>query len=278
MKQKRTHIILIGLGLLLVACSIKQIQKTYIGGWTEKPLDFSESITFQDDNDLFDFILEYKFISSGGNEFRPKEFLWLRNSNNLADFFEIIKKIGLQRLLSREQYNRILKENDYWGNEWKGKSLNRIVDSLILTYNLKNDSIDYYTKFWQRRRSEKNDSIVLEILKQTDLFYNHNKVQIASKVKRDDLYELMVYNIEINETKDSLDLKRLTIQYFDYLKNRRLEHSSYNLIHETYLNKYVLDKRDSLLKTLKYDTIPEEKYWETRNKASWIKTYMDNGP
>jgi hypothetical protein len=278
MRQKRTYIILIGLGLFLIACSIKQIQSTYIGNWTEKKLDFSESISFQDDNNLFDFILEYKFIGCGGNEFRPKEFIWLRNSNNLADFFEIIKKIGLHRLISKEQYNQSLKEDDYWGNEWKGKSLNMIVDSLILTYNSTKDTIDYYTDFWQRRRSEQNDSVVLDILKQTDLFYNQDKVQLTNKINRNDLYELMVYNIELNESKDSVDLKLLTIRYFDYLKSKGLEHSSYNLIHETYLNQYVLEKRDSLIRTLKYDTITQEKYWETRNDASWIKTYMDNGP
>jgi hypothetical protein len=278
MRQKRTYIILIGLCLVLIACSIKQIQRTYIGNWTEKSLDFSESITFHDDNNLFNFILEFKFIGSGGNDFRPKEFIWLRNSNNLFDFFETIKKIGLHRLLSKEEYNRILMENDYWGNDWKGKSLNMIVDSLILTYNSRKDSGDYYTHFWQRRRSEQNDTIVLQILKQTDSFYNLDKIQLTDKINRNDLYKLMLYNVELNEAKDSLELRYLTIDYFDYLKSNGLEHSSYNLIHETYLNQYVLDKRDSLLRTLNYDTIPEEKYWDSRNNASWIKTYMDNGP
>ncbi|OHX65421.1 hypothetical protein [Flammeovirga pacifica] len=276
MRQKYIYIILVG--LFLIACSIKQIHRTYIGNWFEKSLDFSESIMFHDDNNLFDFILEYKFIGSGGSDFRPKEFIWLRNSNNLFDFFEITKKIGLQRLMSKEQYNRILVEEDYWGNDWKDKSLNMIVDSLILTYNSKKDSGYYYTDFWKRRCSEQNDKIVLQILKQTDSFYNLDKIQFSDKINRNDLYELMLYNVELNETKDSLELRYLTINYFDYLKSNGLEHSSYNLIHETYLNRYVLDKRDSLLRTLNYDTIPEQKYWDTRNNASWIKTYMDNGP
>jgi hypothetical protein len=263
---------------VIISCTSVFVQKTFIGNWKEKELEFSESLSFSENNNQFETILSNKFCCIGGNEYQEKQFKWLRKPNNLWSFFNILKSCGLDSFLSKEQYNKKLDEDDYWGEDWKGLSLNQVVDSLIKTFNFSHDSSDYYTSFWERRRIEMNDSIVLTILNETDSFFEVGKIKTDQESLNSELYELIKMNVELNETNDSSIKAEKTIEYFKFLKSLGLEHSAYNLIFETYLNKYVVDLQDSLLFTLSFDTISEEQYWLTRNNANWIKTYLDNGP
>ena len=82
----------------------------------------------------------------------------------------------------------------------------------------------------------------------------------------------------IKQFRDSINKNDIALSYFNYLKEIGLEHSAYNLIFELQSTKNIAVNKDSILKTLSFDTIPEDAYWRTRNNAEWIKTYRDNGP
>ena len=276
--MKFKTIYLTALTIIITACSVKTFQRTFIGNWNEKALDFSESIQFQDNTRLLEILLEDKFSGTGKTDNTAQKYLWLRAPNNLSDFFDVTKKIGLERLLTKEEYNQVLDEESYWGYAWKGKSLNMIVDSLLLTYLDEHQKENYYSLFWERRRAEKNDEVVFNILNQTKTFYTKGVIDINEDINRNDLYELLFFNINLNDEKDSVNLQKMTIEYFDVLKSNGLEHSAYNLIFETDYHQFVQEKEDSLLQTLIYDTIPEEVYCEPRNNATWVRTYRDNGP
>ncbi len=263
--------------LFFISCTFKTVEKIYIGNWKEKQLEYSESISFVESNNIYESIFFHKFCSTGGNEYREKEFMWLRNPQNLWSFFNTVQLIGLEKFLSKEQFFKKITEEEYWGNDWLGLSMNEIVDSLILNYNSKYDSLDYYSKFWQRRKIEGNDSVVFKILTETKMFYSGKQLFADRKSIDSELYQLMKLNVELNEL-DSLNKKEKIIEYFNYLKSVGLEHSAYNLIYETYARKYIGKINDSLLKTLDFDTIAAENYWNTRNNASWIKTHLDDGP
>ncbi len=64
-------------------------------------------------------------------------------------------------------------------------------------------------------------------------------------------------------------------EYFNYLKSIGLYHSAYNLVVEKYPGQIQFD---TVISLLKLDTISENKYWDTRNKGTWINTYLDDGP
>jgi len=273
--MKRLHYFVIL--ILIISCTFRTVERHYIGNWKEKQIEYSESISFLESNNIYENVLSHKFFGTGGNEFRDKEFLWLRNPQNLWSFYNTVQLIGLEKFITKEQYLKKIDEEEYWGKEWIGLSLNEIVDSLILKYNSKYDSLDYYSKFWERRKIEGNDSVVFKILTETKMFYSGKQLLADRKSIDSELYQLMKLNVELNEL-DSLNKKEKIIEYFNYLKSVGLDHSAYNLIYETNARKYIGKINDSLLKTLDFDTITAENYWNTRNNASWIKTHLDNGP
>ena len=260
--------------VLIISCAINRIPNVFIGNWTERQLPFSESIEFEESNDLLRIITLEKWCCSQDNY----KYEWLRKKKNLQATFSILKKIGIKRFISGEQFNEKLFEDDYWNYDWEGLSLNNVVKNMITSYNVDLDSSNYFQKFWKRRKAENNEKIVLKILLEVNDIYNSDKqVTIDENTINPILFELIKYNVELNES-DSLNKPKITLKYFDYLKEIGLEHSAYNLIFEIEATKKLAINRDSILRILKYDTISEETYWQTRNDASWIKTYKDNGP
>lgn len=262
---------------VVLSCATYPPRETYIGNWTEEQYDFTESIQHSENLDLLGSITSYKWCcGTGGDEYSRKQFKWLRDTNNLWTTYNVIKKIGLESFLTPDKYNEILFENDYWDYDWEGLSLNTVVKKFLYAFNNPNDSPEYYTEFWNRRTKEQNDKITYRILKEIDAFYNESTLlSIDAPSLNDTLLTLMEHNLRYNTT-DSTAITKTTLEYFDYLKELNLSHSAYNLIYE--MNPEISINKDSLLSTLKHDTIPEEKYWQTRNSATWIRTYRDNGP
>jgi hypothetical protein len=202
---------------------------------------------------------------------------WLRDDKNLLTTFTVLQKVGIKRLLPENDYRIKFSEDNYRGDEWNGLSLNDIVVRMISSYNSEKDTSNYYYKFWNRRRVENNDSAVFEILKQVDLTYNSNNTpDINKEFFNDTLYTLIEYKVKLNEC-DTFELNKVVFDYFNKLKEYGLEHSAYNLIFEVEKTNKLNINRDSMLKTLIYDTIPEDKYWQTRNNAEWIRTFRGNG-
>lgn len=265
MKESITIFLLIGLCL---SCSVQQPPPVFIGNWDEKTYDFTESIQFQESNDLHKALIREKWRGSAEN------YQWLRNSNNLRKTFNILQKIGLETFLSKEGYTSIITE----GKHWNGLSLNEVVNTLIKTYNLSSDSADYFEEFWNRRKKENTDAVVLHILLEINTFYNYNgNVPKQEQYPGTDLYDLIYHNVLLNDS-DSTNREEITLDYFQLLVNKGLNHSAYNLLHEVESTKQLILDRDSLIKMLPHDTLTEDVYWNTRNNAQWIRTYRDNGP
>ena len=62
-------------------------------------MEFSQSISFQLNNDLLSKIRSIKW---GGSE----NYTWLRNSKNLQTTFNTLKKIGVKQFISDSDYNK----------------------------------------------------------------------------------------------------------------------------------------------------------------------------
>jgi hypothetical protein len=241
-----------------------------------------ESIENNSTGSYYETIYQLKWVGTQSRlGLGKKKFKWLRNPDNLTKAFNTFEFVGLENFISKEQYyDTKMFDSDYRNFDWNGKSLNDICRIMIDSYS---DSVEfekYYQDFWIRRRLEKNDSATYEILKHINRIYTSKSVETFKKSSKEYdslVYRLLDYDIKMQES-DSLTQTKVIIDYFDYLKQMGLEHSAYNLIYEVRPFQYLNINRDSLLLTLKYDTIPEEKYWRIRNDAIWIKSYRDNGP
>lgn len=267
----RHNITLLILILGIYSCVVNRANISYIGNWTETELDYSESISFQEENDLLGIITSEKWCCGTSENYK-----WLRKQENLLMTFNVLKQLGLKRVLSEDQYRTKLFEDDYWDYDWEGFSLDEIVKKMISTYSQKLDTTNYYHKFWERRKSENNSEAVIQILKEVDDFYNQKEIVNIDNYDSK-LFNLIKFNIELNES-NSMQKNNVALSYFNYLKEIGLEHSAYNLIFELESTKNITVNKDSILNTLSFDTIPEDIYWRTRNNAEWIKTYRDNGP
>lgn len=261
--------------VFLISCFFgSKVQQTFIGNWQEQSFDFTESINFQDENDLLGRITLEKWCCNYNFDY----YQWLRKSENLQETFSVLKKIGLERVLSKANYNEVLFLDDYRDYDWEGDSLNSIVRKMIRSYGVVGDTANYYHKFWQRRLAEGNQETVNNILIEVDQYYNEkiNK-EVDIQINNEVLYDLINLNVELNEC-DSIQRATATLKYFDYLCAQGMEHSAYNLVFELRSIEGLNLNKDSLLQCLRYDTIPEELYWNIRNDAQWVLSYRDNGP
>jgi hypothetical protein len=132
------------------------------------------------------------------------------------------------------------------------KQASHLLDSLELTYNLPDITEKYYREFWQRRKAEKNDSVVYRIIKDIN-FSIKNKMGSGGlslnanpKLVNDTLVNLL----EIEFRTDSLT-EQLATKDFDTLRRLGFHQSAYNLLFEKYKYQELKWDRDSLVWTLK---------------------------
>ncbi len=64
------------------SCVFNYSRIIYIGNWEEKRLPFSESIFFNENNDLLEVILSYKDCCNSS-----ENIVWLRQKENLSDTY-----------------------------------------------------------------------------------------------------------------------------------------------------------------------------------------------
>lgn len=274
MKNGHLHIIVGFLLFGFISCiGIKAIkQTTYIGNFRESNYGFFESFRHTNGQDYyynlpfelkFGGIRPYPFDSIG-----KQDYSWLRNPTNLKIAFNSVKLIGLDKFVSFRQYNK--KKSDWCcDTQWKNKSLNDIVQGFLLSDTVSNGK-DYYSKFWQRRRIEKNLEETWQIFQQIDDFYTSKKSMVTESTIDTTLYQLLDYDIKLINS-DSLSYPKIALRYFDYLKKIELDYSAYKLIfHNSRLN-FPGTFRDSLLLTMKYDTLDVEDWGKMNdNIDGWI--------
>jgi hypothetical protein len=257
-----------------VSClGIKSTKKTdYIGNFQEKQYDFFESFRH---NQLADYYYDLPFeLKFGGIRPFPfdsignKDYSWLREPENLKLAFNAFSKVGLDKFVSNGKY---FEKNNAWccDTEWENKALNEIVAGFINSDTTSN-GLDYYSKFWQRRRLENNLTITYEIFVQIDKFYNQNKQDVVYNYADSVLIGLLEFDTKLIHS-DSVEYKAIAIEYFSFLKSTGLDYSAYKLIFNNRRLDIKKELKDSLIMTMKYDTLSIEN-WENLNdnRNGWI--------
>ncbi|MDR6241132.1 hypothetical protein [Aureibacter tunicatorum] len=266
----------ISIGLIIigfVSClGIKSFDKTdNTRRFKEKQYDFFESFKH---NHLADYYYELPFqLKFGGIKPFPfdsignKDYSWLRKPENLKIAFNAFLTVGLDKFVSQEKY---FKKNNDWccETDWENKSLNEIVSGFINSDTTSNRN-DYYSKFWQRRRLENNLSETFEILSQIDKFYNQGELNLTYKKQNSVLIRLLDFDSKLISS-DSTEYKAYTIEYFNYLKLAGLDNSAYKLIYYNHRLGIEKELRDSLIMTMEYDIISNDRCENFNNRDGWI--------
>ena len=99
---------------------------------------------------------------------------WIRKPENLKMVHESFKKFGYDKLekLIFKNDNEFLIQGIYIKRNFEN-----LMDSLELTYNKPEIQTKYYAEFWNRRKAEKNDSIIYEIIRE------FNSMKIDKKLR-----------------------------------------------------------------------------------------------
>jgi hypothetical protein len=168
---------------------------------------------------------------------------WIRKPENLKTIHETLKKVGyenLEKLIDKSDNEFLIRDI------YIKRNFENLIDSLELSYN--NDLIKekYYKEFWKRRKLEKNDSIVFQIIKD----FNSRNTDYEKSSVNDTLVNL--FRIEFID-KDLT--KQKAIEHFERLKDFGFHQSAYNLLFERYeYSEFDLDReklKRELIKTKK---------------------------
>ena len=108
------------------------------------------------------------------------------------------------------------------------RNFENLMDSLELTYNKPEIRTKYYAEFWNRRKVEKNDSIVYEIIRE----YNSSKSDKKQRnYERQFVNDTLVDLLDIEFDNDNLNSEKAKSDFYK-LKKYGLHQSAYNLLFE----------------------------------------------
>lgn len=166
---------------------------------------------------------------------------WIRKPENLKMLNETFKKFGYLDLLQ----NCYLDSSEFLIIDiYIKKNFWELIDSLEITYKQDTIASKYYREFWQRRKNEKNDSIVFVIVRDINAD-RYSKLVCCPKFVNDTLFDLL----EIQFQNENLTTEK-AINNFEILKKYGFHQSAYNLLFERH-EYYGLDwNKDSLKQTL----------------------------
>jgi hypothetical protein len=174
---------------------------------------------------------------------------WIRKPENLLIIHETFKKVGYMNLITDNLLfdNPLIIQDIYINRQGS-----HLLDSLELTYKQFDIKNKYYREFWQRRKNEKNDSVVYIIIKDIN-FAIKNKMGSAGlslKTNPNLVNDTLANLLQIEYRTDSLTLE-LAQTDFETLRLLGFHQSAYNLLFETYNYQDLKWDKDSLVKTLK---------------------------
>ena len=172
---------------------------------------------------------------------------WIRNTKNLKTIHESFKKFGYDKL-----ENLIFKNgNEFIIQEiYIKRNFENVMDSLQLTYKNPEIKSKYYSEFWNRRKSENNDSIVYEIIREFNSLKSDKKeLKYENQFVNDTLVDL----IKIEFDNDSINLEKAKADFYT-LKKYGLHQSAYNLLYERYEYSELDLEREKLKKELTKST------------------------
>lgn len=193
------------------------------------------------------FFDPYESIYSDGRYQGYTYETWLRQPQNLIMVHETFKKIGYDKLVS--EYDLTSNPCLLWG--YVNRSLNEIIDSLVITYPLDSIESKYYREFWQRRQNEKNDQVVFEILQEISKnLLTHEPIDYDDKLVNDTLYNLVtISRLRVNPTFEQ------AYTDFEYLKSIGMHGSAYILLFENSNYRGIEWDKQKLVKELRIDTL-----------------------
>ena len=226
MKKKIVFILIV---LFLIKCGNHK-EKTCRIGLPDRNYAFLNSIKPNHD---FGYLYEISDIRELG---LVSNYNWLRKPENLKLFYASIKTVGIENFISKNEFNKPLYTDNWAKTSWANKSLNQIVKNLISSYSDTTRVEKYYKEFWNRRKLENNESIVLKIFKDINITYNFNKSSEKLNWQSQPIITgLLEFELKLNQ-KDTLGLKEVKIDYYNFLKSLGLYSSANNFIrHENEL-------------------------------------------
>ncbi|SEM28956.1 hypothetical protein SAMN04487910_4638 [Aquimarina amphilecti] len=148
---------------------------------------------------------------------------WIRKPENLKMVHETFKRFGYKKL-----EGVILELNDEFiiNDIYIKKNLDVLLDSLLLTYQNPKTVSKYYLEFWNRRISEKNDSIIYEIVNEFKTQRMKNKkLSIEGHSVNDTLLALL--EVEFDYLPLSYQTQK---KNFQTLKKFGFHQSAYNVL------------------------------------------------
>ena len=176
--------------------------------------------------------------------------LWIRKPENLKMIHESFKKFGYEKLenLIFKSDNEFLIQGIYIKRNFEN-----LIDSLELTYNKPEIQTKYYAEFWNRRKAEKNDSIVYKVIREFNSIKSDKKQpNYENQSVNDTLVDLLQIEFDI----DNLNSKKAELN-FHILKEYGLNQSAYNLLYErAEYSEFELDReklKKELIKTTEFE-------------------------
>src|SRR5690606_10008210 len=125
-----------------------------------------------------------------------------------------------------------------------------VMDSLQLTYNKPEIQTKYYAEFWNRRKAERNDSIVFEIIREfNSMKSNKKRLNYKNQFVNDTLVDLL----KIEFDNDNLNPQKAKSDFYT-LKNYGFHQSAYNLLYERAEYSELKLEREKLKKELTKST------------------------
>ena len=261
--------------LALVGCSESKKETCRIG-MADKDYGFLTSIKRTVDFDYLKMVVDFR-------QFGISNVNWLRNSENLKQFYASIKKVGLKKFISQTEFNQALFASHFIESCWENKSLNQILENLIASKSDTTGFDKYYVEFWNRREEEKNAETVLKIFIDIKNKYSDSIYEIQEKWEPEPIIiGLLEFENKLKRS-DSTNLKKITKEYFEYLKSIQLFSSANNLVN--YYRDVELHDNDTfdlditqLIDQIEKDSVDCDTYWNWRNNAKWYLEFYDYGP
>ena len=175
---------------------------------------------------------------------------WIRKPANLKMVHESFKKFGyekLENLISKSESHFLIH------GVYIKRNFENVMDSLQLTYNKPEIQTKYYAEFWNRRKAEKNDSIVYEIIREfNSIKSDKRKLNFQNQFVNDTLVDLL----KIEFDNENLNSQKAESNFY-LLKKYGLNQSAYNLLYErAEYSELELDReklKKELIKTSEYE-------------------------
>jgi len=273
MKRLKFHILI----LIILSGCLSSEKETCKIGFPDKDYPFLQDIKRQSDFDYLATITDFRQFGSFSNND------WLRSPKNLELFYGSLKMVGLKKFISKEEFNKPLFTSHFTKSCWENKSLNQILKNFIKSFSSTTGFDKYYVEFWNRRKKENNEKIVFQIFNDVLKDFNSENPNFERNWKPEPtITGLLEYETKLKHS-DSLIIKQVNKEYFQFLKNKSLYSSANNLIRYANENEYSIngnwDKEyEQLIKSVETDSVNCDKYWNWRENAKWFVDIYDYGP